>query len=553
MLSFIKIKNLALVEDVTWELGRGLVGVTGETGAGKSIIVGALKLILGERADRSLIRTGQEQCSVEASFQLSDARPIAAILDEAGVEPCEDGVLLLKRVVNGNGTNKQFINGSPTTTQVLKAVGEFLVDLHGPHDHQSLHSRERQLEMLDKYAGSDAALAAYQTAWKQWRATVVELEELVNSERASQQQIDMLKHQIKEISGAKLKPGEDVQLEARHGLVANSARLSELCGEIVERLGEGKDSILSGLREVARMVHELERIDPNSAAIFEEFEGALIVLREMESGVRDYAGDLELDPKEFEALEQRMGVIQQLRRKYAPTVDGILAHLADCESKLAKMEGRADEIVRLEDQLMKLRLEVEKLGKVLSKKRSEGAPKLAKEVAKHLADLGFKQSVFEVQLSPIAEPRHEGLEEVDFLFAPNPGEPMKPLRLTASSGEMSRVLLSVKSALAKQDSVDLLVFDEIDANVGGNIAEAVGRKMAAIGQARQVIAITHFPQVASLAASHFVVTKEVEANRTKSTIRETTGEDRIEELARMLGGKRESAREHARSLLGAAE
>lgn len=553
MLSFIKIKNLALVEDVTWELGRGLVGVTGETGAGKSIIVGALKLILGERADRSLIRTGQDQCSVEASFQLSDAKAITSILDEAGVEPCEDGVLLVKRVVSSSGTNKQFINGSPTTTQVLKAVGEFLVDLHGPHDHQSLHSQDRQLEMLDKYAGSEPALVAYQSAWKQWRAVVTELQDLVNSERASQQQIDMLKHQIKEIGAAKLKPGEDVQLESRHSLVANSARLSELCGEIVERLGEGKDSILSHLREVARMVHELERIDPESSKVFEEFEGALIVLREMESGVRDYAGDLELDPKEFEALEQRMGVIQQLRRKYAPTVDGILAHLADCESKLAKMEGRADEIVRLEDEVKKHLAETDKLGKVLSKKRAEGAPKLAKEVAKHLADLGFKQSVFEVQLALSTEPQREGLETVDFLFAPNPGEPLKPLRLTASSGEMSRVLLAVKSALARQDSVDLLVFDEIDANVGGNIAEAVGRKMAAIGKARQVIAITHFPQVASLAAHHFVVTKEVEANRTKSSIREIGGEERIEELARMLGGKRESAREHARSLLLAAE
>jgi DNA repair protein RecN (Recombination protein N) len=553
MLSFIKIRNLALVEDVTWELGRGLVGVTGETGAGKSIIVGALKLILGERADRSLIRTGQEQCSVEASFQLTDAAPIAPILEDAGVEPCEDGTLLVKRVVSSSGTNKQFINGSATTTQVLKAVGEFLVDLHGPHDHQSLHSQERQLEMLDKYAGCDTALNGYRAAWRQWRAAVTELEDLVTSERASQQQIDMLKFQIKEISAARLKPAEDVQLESRHSLVANSARLSELCSEIVERLGEGKGSILSELREVARMVHELERIDPESSKLFEDFEGAVIVLREMESSVRDYAGDLELDPKEFAALEQRMAVIQQLRRKYAPTVDGMLAHLTECEAKLAKMEGRADEIVRLEDAVLKQRAEAEKLAKALSKKRAEGAPKLAKEVAKHLADLGFKQSVFEVQLLPLNEPQREGMEAVDFLFAPNPGEPLKPLRLTASSGEMSRVLLAVKSALAKQDSVDLLVFDEIDANVGGNIAEAVGRKMAAIGHARQVIAITHFPQVASLAASHFVVTKEVEANRTKSSIRQIEAEERIDELARMLGGKRESAREHARSLLAGTE
>ncbi|MBL9116443.1 MAG: DNA repair protein RecN [Verrucomicrobiaceae bacterium] len=549
MLSSLKIKNLALVEDVTWELSRGLVGVTGETGAGKSIIVGALKLILGERADRSLIRTGQEQCSVEASFEIADTGAIDHILDEAGVDPCEEGLLVVKRVVSSNGTNKQFINGSATTTQVLKAAGEYLVDLHGPHDHQSLRSQERQLDMLDKYAACESALAAYQSAWKAWKSTANELDELVKSERASQQQIDMLKHQITEISGAKLKPGEDEQIESRHRLVANSARLSELCGEIIERLGEGKDSLLHHLREVARMSHELERIDPASAKFFEELEPATIILRELENNLRDYASDLELDPKEFAALEERMAAIQRLRRKYAPTVDGILAHLAECERQLARMEGRTDEIARLETLLQAQRAEVEKAAKALTKKRTEAAPKLSKEISKHLADLGFKQSLFEVQFTPLTEPQRHGLEDVDYLFSPNPGEPLKPLRMTASSGEMSRVLLAVKSALAKQDSVELLVFDEIDANVGGNIAEAVGKKMAAIGNARQVIAITHFPQVASLAGSHFVVTKEVQDNRTKSTIREIRDNVRVDELARMLGGKIDSAREHARSLL----
>jgi DNA repair protein RecN (Recombination protein N) len=552
MLSFLKIKNLALVEDVTWDLGKGLVGVTGETGAGKSIIVGALKLILGERADRSLIRTGQEQCSVEASFQLDNVKAIDAILDDAGIDKCEDATLLLKRVVSSSGSNKQFVNGSPATTQVLKAVGEFLVDLHGPHDHQSLNSRERQMEMLDKYAGNEAALDAYRAAWKQWHSTVLELDDLKNSDRASQQAIDVLKFQVNEIGSAKLKPGEDDEIDARHRLVANSARLGELCSGIADRLGEGNTSVLDALRDVAKMIHELEKIDPASSKLFEEFESAQIVLREMESSVRDYADELELDPKEFAALESRLSQIQMLKRKYAPSVNGILAHLADCESKLAKMEGRGEEIERLTQLVADQRKDVEKLGKVLAKKRTDAAPKLAKEIAGHLKDLGFKQSVFEVQLSALAEPQRDGLEEVDFQFAPNPGEPLKPLRLTASSGEMSRVLLAVKSALAKQDAVGLLVFDEIDANVGGNIAEAVGRKMAAIGANRQVIAITHFPQVASLAQHHFVVTKEVEANRTRSTIRAIEGEERIEELARMLGGSAASAREHAKSLLAGA-
>ena len=552
MLSFLKIKNLALVEDVTWELGKGLVGVTGETGAGKSIIVGALKLILGERADRSLIRTGQEQCSVEASFQLDNVKAIDAILDDAGIDKCEDATLLLKRVVSSSGSNKQFVNGSPATTQVLKAVGEFLVDLHGPHDHQSLNSRERQMEMLDKYAGNEAALDAYRAAWKQWHSTVLELDELQNSDRASQQAIDVLKFQVNEIGSAKLKPGEDDEIDARHRLVANSARLGELCSGIADRLGEGSTSVLDALRDVAKMIHELEKIDPASSKLFEEFESAQIALREMESSVRDYADELELDPKEFAALESRLSQIQMLKRKYAPTVNGILEHLAECESKLAKMEGRGEEIERLTQLVADQRKDVEKLGKALGKKRADAAPKLAKEIAGHLKDLGFKQSVFEVQLSALAEPQRDGLEEVDFQFAPNPGEPLKPLRLTASSGEMSRVLLAVKSALAKQDAVGLLVFDEIDANVGGNIAEAVGRKMAAIGANRQVIAITHFPQVASLAQHHFVVTKEVEANRTRSTIRAIEGEERIEELARMLGGSAASAREHAKSLMAGA-
>ncbi|MDB6117476.1 MAG: repair protein RecN [Verrucomicrobiaceae bacterium] len=552
MLSFIKIKNLALVEDVTWELGKGLVGVTGETGAGKSIIVGALKLILGERADRSLIRTGQEQCSVEASFQLDDAKVVDGILDEAGIEKCEDNTLLLKRVVSASGSNKQFVNGSPATTQVLKDVGEFLVDLHGPHDHQSLNSRERQLEMLDKYAGLEGQLETYRAAWKQWRSTVVELEDLATSDRASQQQIDVLKFQVNEIAGAKLKAGEDEEVEARHHVAANSTRLGELCSALSDRLGDGEGSVLTSLRELAKMIHELEKIDPGSSKLFEEFESAQVSLREIEVNVSDYAEELDFDPKEFANLEARMSQIQTLKRKYAPTVKEILEHQAECEARLAKMEGRGEEIERLTKLAVEQRATVEKLGKGLSKKRADSAPKLAKEISVHLKDLGFKQSVFEVQLSAHTEPQRDGVEEVDFQFAPNPGEPLKPLRLTASSGEMSRVLLAVKSALASQDAVGLLVFDEIDANVGGNIAEAVGRKMAAIGEKRQVIAITHFPQVASLARHHFVVSKEIALNRTKSNIRQIEGDERVEELARMLGGSASSAREHAKSLLAAA-
>ncbi len=549
MLSLLKIKNLALVDDLTWELAPGLIGVTGETGAGKSIIVGALKLILGERADRTLIRTGEDTCTVEASFHLRDTHAIDAILTEAGLEPCENNELLVKRVVSISGANKQFVNCSPVTIQVLKSIGEFLVDLHGPHDHQSLNSRDRQIEMLDKYIGIEEPIQKYTLAWRSWRTALSDLEELQSSERASQQQIDMLRHQIEEISNASLKPGEDEEIEAKHRIAANGARLAELCGGLTERLSDGETNILEALRELGKMIHDLEKIDPTSARLFEEFESAQIALREMETNIRDYADELEIDPREFTRLEDRMAALQTLKRKYAPTVTEILAYQADCEAKLARIEGRAEEIERLQTLITQRRADVDKAGKAISKKRADAAPKLGKEIATHLADLGFKRSVFEVHLAPLPEPQKHGFEEVDFLFAPNPGEPLKPLRLTASSGEMSRVLLAVKSALARQDAVPLLVFDEIDANVGGNIAEAVGRKMSTLGKTHQVIAITHFPQVASLAASHFMVTKDVEGQRTRSTISQVSGDQRLDELARMLGGSAQSARKHAESLL----
>jgi DNA repair protein RecN (Recombination protein N) len=275
-------------------------------------------------------------------------------------------------------------------------------------------------------------------------------------------------------------------------------------------------------------------------------------LQEIESSVSEYAAEIEADPSELGQLEERLRLFQNLKRKYGATLQAVLDHKEDAETQLARIENRGDEIEKLRGRVAEAEGAVIKLGESMSKKRAAAAPKLAEAVAAHLADLGFKRSVFEVKLNRLETPGRHGLEEADFHFAPNPGEPLKPLRLTASSGEMSRVLLAVKSALAKQDAVPLLVFDEIDANVGGNIAEAVGRKMAALGETHQVIAITHFPQVASLSQSHFVVTKEVGDDRTRSRIQRVDEDDRVDELARMLGGSADSARAHAQSLLAGA-
>ena len=552
MLSLLKIQNLALVEDLAWELGPGLIAVTGETGAGKSIIVGALKLILGERADRGLIRTGTESCSVEAVFDLKQTAPIDAILTEVGLDALDGESLIIRRVI-GASTNKQFVNGSPITTVMLKQLGEHLVDLHGPHDHQSLNSKDRQLEMLDAYAGAEELTKQYRNAHSLWRAAQTEHDELANAERASEQEMDMLRFQIKDIESAALKEGDENEIEARHRIAANSARLVELCGEVSERLGEGEGSVLNALRDVSKAIHELEKYDPKLKETFQGFESAKIELQEMESSVRDYLDEIEVQPEELAKLEERIHIIQTLKRKYGPTVTAILKFHDDAAAKLAKMENRGEALEKLKQRMDATRTEVNKLGKQLGDKRKKAAPKLAKDIAAHLTDLGFKRAVFEAVLAVREEPARDGLEEVDFQFAPNPGEPLKPLRLTASSGEMSRVLLAVKSALAEQDAIPLMVFDEIDANVGGTIAEAVGRKMATLAEKHQVIAITHMPQLASLGKSQFVVTKEFDDKRTRSTLREVSGEARIEELARMLGGKVESARIHAESLLAGAK
>ncbi len=548
MLSLLKIQNLALVEDLVWELAPGLVGVTGETGAGKSIIVGALKLILGERADRGLIRSGAETCSVEAVFDLKKTASVDAILTEHGLDPLDGESLIIRRVI-GASSNKQFVNGSPVVSQMLKKLGEHLVDLHGPHDHQTLHSQDRQLEMLDAYAGAGDLSARYATAYAAWRQAVKEHDDLATSERASEQEIDMLRFQIRDIEAAHLKEGEEEEIEARHHIAAHGARLIELCNGVADRLSEGENAVLTGLRDISRMVHELEKIDPKLAQSFSGFESAQIELQEMENSMRDYLENIELEPAELARLESRMLTFQGLKRKYGGSIKAVLTFRDDAKARLDLLENRGDAIEKLKAAVAATRAVVEKSGRDLSAKRKAAAPKLAKDISTHLSDLGFKKAVFEVPLTPHAEPAADGLEQVDFQFAPNPGEPLKPLRLTASSGEMSRVLLAVKSALARQDGIPLMVFDEIDANVGGNIAEAVGRKMAALSDRHQIIAITHMPQLASLARSHFVVVKEFDDHRTRSLLREVRDAARVDELARMLGGRAESARKHAESLL----
>lgn len=547
MLSLLKIRNLALVDELVWEIGPGLVGVTGETGAGKSVIVGALKLVLGERADKSLIRSGTDECTVEAVFDLADTREIDAVLRDGGLEPCDEPQLIIRRVI-GTRANRQMVNDSPVTLGLLKRLGEFLVDLHGPHDHQSLLSVERQLAMLDAFAGADEALDRYRDCHREWREREGELEEIRNAENASEREIELLRHLIDEIDAAALQPGDEDALEERWRRARNASRLMESASAMVAALGGG-DGIIDRLGEVQRLARELEKLDPTTAARLATLESTAIELQDLERDLTDYAEELDIDPAETTVLEERVNLLESLKRKYGPSLADVLNRRAEAAERLDTIENRSEKLTALEQAVAAARAALDATGKQLGTLRRKAAPRLAREIASQLKDLGFKQSTFGVDLAVLPKPGPQGLEAVEFQFGPNPGEPVLPLRQIASSGEVSRVMLAVKSALADQDATPLMVFDEIDANVGGEVARAVGRKMAALGTRHQVVAITHFPQVAATADQHFVVEKDVKGGRTRSQLRPVSGESRVAELVRMLGGGGEQARAMAHALL----
>ena len=547
MLTLLKIRNLALVDELAWELGSGLISVTGETGAGKSVIVGALKLILGERAEKNLIRTGEDTCSVEAVFELNDPAEVNAVLEDGGLAPCDDTQLIIRRVI-GQTANRQFINDSPVTLTLLKRLGEHLVDLHGPHDHQSLLSTERQLAMLDAYAGADSAVSSYRESYRSWRTQAALLEEIRHAENASEQELDLLRYQLQEIDTANLKPEDEHDLEDRWRRASNASRLVEAAAAASAALN-GDDGILERLNEVQRLVRDLEKLDPSIRERTASLETACIELQDLEGNLADYADELDINPAEAAALEERVNLLESLKRKYGPSLADVLTRRDAAAAKLDTIENRGEKLETLERELAACREKLDTLGKSLATLRRKAAPKLAKEISGQLKDLGFKQSSFEAPLKTLLEPGPQGLESIEFQFGPNPGEPLLPLRQIASSGEISRVMLAVKSALADQDATPLMVFDEIDANVGGEVARAVGRKMATLGTRHQVVAITHFPQVAAIATHHFVVEKEVSGGRTRSRLYPVQGETRIQELVRMLGGGGEQARAMAASLL----
>jgi len=549
VLTLLRIKNLALVQELEWQMGPGFIAVTGETGVGKSIIIGALQPLLGERADKSLIRTGADLCTVEAVFTGKELQKSNPQLVESGIEPCEND-LILKRTLSSTGTNRQFINGSLTTLSILKNLGDELVDLHGPHDHQSLLSPETQLSLLDSFARVEAQLGEYRKHYRQLQTLLAEQAALNTAETAREQELDLLRHQITEIKSANLVAGEEEEIERRYKLASNSKRLIELATGVANKLSEADGSVLSQLAETQRLLRELQKIDSSIAQLSSAHTASVVELSEIARSLSAYAEKFDLDPQQLAALEQRVSLFETLKRKYGDSIGEVIAFGERAVERMRTIEGRDAELERLAREIDNVRTQMNRAGEALRKLRAKAAPKLSENIRRNLRDLGFRQSEFEAKLNALDEPGPNGFDSVELLFSPNPGEPLKPLRAIASSGEISRLMLAIKSALAAHDAIPLLVFDEIDTNVGGEIAHAVGAKMQMLGRDHQVICITHLPQVAATASSHFVVTKDVARGRTFSNLHEVIGKGRQEEIARMLGGKSEPALKLAASLLG---
>jgi DNA repair protein RecN (Recombination protein N) len=559
MLTTLRIRNLALVADLTLDLEAGCNAITGETGAGKSILIGGLNLVLGERADRTLIRSGADSCSVEAAFDVSRVSPaLPRLLEEHGVEPCEDGQLLLKRSFSAAGTNRQFVNGSPVTLPVLAAIGEWLVDIHGPHEHQSLLHPSRQLAILDAFGGLEPARTAFASLLERFNALERQKRELIVDERTYAQQLDLLRFQTGEIAAAGFKPDEEEKLEEEHRRASNAARILELGQAAQETLSEGESSVLSQARAFGRALHELEKLDAGFSSMVETFGQGLEILKDVQDQLSRHLEKVDVDPARLASLEERVNLLGSLKRKYGATIDEILGFGTNAAEKLRSLEQRDAELARINSELGDLRKELWSLAKALSDKRGKVVPKLRREVCKQLEDLGFAQSRFDAPLTTLQQSATEdpkfvfnssGIDSAEFLFAPNPGEAARPLRAIASSGELARVMLALKTVLARQDEVPVLIFDEVDANVGGQTARAIGDKMRQISRDRQVICITHSAHVAAPASAHFLVSKHVRDGRTVSEVVRLKEPQRVTELARMLGGPVEAARRHAEALL----
>ena len=552
MLQSLRIRNLALLEEVALDFEAGFTAVTGETGAGKSILLGALSLLAGERADKTAIRQGAAAAEVEASLYFADSRRIDAVLAELGLPACEEGVLILKRSLPRDKAPRITVNGSFSTLASLQRLGEHWIDFHGPAEPRRLLKESCQLGLLDLFGGAGAVLAAYQEKYRAWCALLADRERLAHETRLAPDQLAFLQNQLARLDALDLTDEAVAALERDFSRQSHAQELMALA-QTVEHGLAGEDGAQSRLAASVREARQLENLDPASRPLADRLAAVAVELNDLAAEFGTLAQSLVFDPEHAGQLSARMDAWLDAKRRHGGDVGAVLAARDDLRRRLEAQGDIEGVLARLESQIAKAERAMREEAKMLRVLRESAAKALAKSAARGITQLGFKQVDFSVRIVPLAEPGLMGDCGAEFLFSPNVGEAPLPLNRVASSGELARVMLALKTVLADLDGVPVLVFDEVDANVGGEIGRIVGEKLAAIARGRQVFCVTHLPQVAAQGDTHFVVTKDQSKDRAIVSIvpLHTSRKARVSELARMLGdSKARSALAHAEELLG---
>jgi len=555
MLKTLRIRNLVTIEDLSVEFGRGLNVLTGETGAGKSIVVDALGLVAGERGDSALVRSGADRAVIEAAFELAPDDPLAALLLARGLD-AGDETLVVRRELSASGSGRVLINGSPSTVGVLRELGESLVDLHGQHEHQGLLGPERHLALLDDYGGHDSARSAVAAASGRALEAEARLARLHELGREGQKRAEILRETLREIRGVDPKPQELETLRRDRAILQNGAQIVELLDQSIARLDEGDDPAIASLHAAERRVAELGRIDPALAPIAVRLESARLELEDARDTLSSYRDRLDFDPARLESIESRRAAIERLLLKWGPSEEDAHGAADQAERELATIDNLDAEIAAGERALAVGREGYAAAAAILSQRRASAATRLGPAIAGELKPLAFGKARFEVVLTPKPGGSFHpaGAERAEFFLAANPGEPARPIGRAASGGELSRLMLALHVVLDGDSPGRVLVFDEVDAGVSGSVAVAVGARLARLAAKHQVLCVTHLPQVAAHANGHYHVLKRVASGRTHTEIIPLTGDERVNELARMLGGRQatDASRENAAELLAEA-
>jgi DNA repair protein RecN (Recombination protein N) len=551
MLLTLSITNFAIIDRLEIEFGPGFNVLTGETGAGKSIVMDALGLLLGDRATPELIRAGCEEATVEALFDLVGHTELQAVITAAGFPAGDD--LVLRRIVSRGGRSRAYINGSMATLAQLQPVAEQLVSVCGQHEHQALLGRDAHLPLVDRFGGHLSLLDAYRECYAAWREVSERLVRLAVAERERVQRLDLLRYQAQEISAAQPHPGEDEELAAERLLLQNAERLAAAANGGYETLYAADGAVCERLGRLAGELEGLAGIDPVLGQSAEALRQALYILEDAAAQLRSHPGRISFEPGRQEDVEARLALLTTLKRKYGGSLAEVLAYQESITGELHDLERAEETRAALEAERDRHYASLLDAGTRLGAARQAAGSRLGEAMQRELTDLAMAGARFELQLTPLSEPGASGLERGEFLLAPNLGEALLPLARVASGGELSRILLALKRVAPEQEQVPTLIFDEVDAGIGGTTATAVGAKLRAVSRSAQVLCVTHLPQVAAGADRHFLVVKREQGGRTVTTVERLDSEAQVLEMARMLGGAQvtDTTLAHARELIAA--